>query len=135
MGLGVEVSASDAVPPPVAKKQTIVEVHLQAVWAGAIGNHDPLHANDSLRVSARHQVPGVPDDAIERPPVPRYGRPLSTHLRELATGDVVRAQEVGRVEARRVGIDVAGRALLDDAAVLEQQDVVRGRERLASGRA
>ncbi|WP_292199796.1 hypothetical protein [Mesorhizobium sp.] len=106
-------------------------MRLDAVRVGLVADADLLDADDRAHIVGGLDAVSFADRAIQSPAFAGDHCRLPGPLLYLAFHDVVGAEEIRRIEAVRIGVDVLRRALLHDPAILQKQDVVGSRQRLA----
>ena len=126
MRLGDEIAAAYPIFPAVTEIEAVIELHFQPVRAGGVGDADLLDPDDGARIAGWRQAAAILDHAFQRPAVAADGGAVVREGGQLAACDVVGAQEIGGIEAVGIGIDFEWRALLDDPAIPQQQDMVGG---------
>src|SRR5690606_3593775 len=131
MGPGDEIAAAEAIFPAVAEIDAVVEGHLQPAGFRPVADADLLDADHRPRILGGGKASGLAHRAVEAPVVAADDGTAAVDGPDLRPDDVVRPEEIGRIEAVRVGVDLLRPALLDDPAVLQEKDVVGGGERLA----
>jgi hypothetical protein len=117
--------------PLVADEERLVVLHLDAMRPGTLGDRDALHPDHHAPFRIGRGRALAAPHALEAPAITLYRHAIATLGAHPAGRHVVGAEELRGVESLRLRVDIDGRALLHDDAVLQQQHVVGHRQRLA----